>query len=66
MLYEFQGLIVLCIAPKQQSQEKEKTMTYVDGIMCAVPTAKRDEYVEFAELMAKLFEEYGALQVVDG
>ena len=41
-------------------------MTYIDGVLYAVPTAKRQEFLEKSEQMAKLFKEYGALQVVDG
>jgi uncharacterized protein YbaA (DUF1428 family) len=40
-------------------------MTYVDGFVAAVPTAGRETYRAYAEKMAAIFREYGALQVVE-
>lgn len=40
-------------------------MTYVDGVMLAVPTANKDAYLKFAESVADCFKKYGALSVVD-
>lgn len=40
-------------------------MSYVDGFVAAVPKIKKQEYTEFAKLMATIFKELGALQVVD-
>ena len=40
-------------------------MDYIDGMVCAVPTASRDIYTTRAQEMAGMFKEYGALQVVD-
>lgn len=40
-------------------------MTYVDAYMCAVPTAKKDEYRKFAEDTAVVFKEHGALKLVE-
>jgi uncharacterized protein YbaA (DUF1428 family) len=40
-------------------------MTYVDGFVVAVPTAKRDAYQQHADKAAAVFKEYGALQVVE-
>ena len=40
-------------------------MTYVDGVVAAVPTANKEKYIEFAKEMAVVFKEYGALKVVD-
>jgi uncharacterized protein YbaA (DUF1428 family) len=40
-------------------------MNYVDGFVCAVPTANRDEYRKFTEAAAQVFKEYGALSVVE-
>lgn len=40
-------------------------MTYVDGIIAAVPTDKKDAYLEHAKIAAAVLKEYGALQVVD-
>ena len=40
-------------------------MTYVDGFVAAVPTANREKYRKHADEAAKIFEEYGALKVVE-
>jgi len=40
-------------------------MTYVDGIVAAVPTANRDAYKKHAEAVAIVFKDHGALQVVE-
>lgn len=40
-------------------------MTYVDGVLTAVPTANKDAYKAFAERAAKLFKRAGALSVVE-
>src|SRR3954449_12471440 len=40
-------------------------MNYVDGMVCAVPTASKDTYTRYAQEIAALFKEYGALQVTD-
>lgn len=40
-------------------------MTYVDGNVLAVPTAKRAAYQKIAEDAAIVFKEYGALKVVE-
>ncbi|NJK89234.1 MAG: DUF1428 domain-containing protein [Myxococcales bacterium] len=40
-------------------------MTYVDGYVCAVPTARFDEYKQMAEASAEIFKEYGAIRVVE-
>ena len=40
-------------------------MTYVDGFVAAVPTANREKYRKHAEEAAKVFEEHGALKVVE-
>jgi uncharacterized protein YbaA (DUF1428 family) len=40
-------------------------MSYVDGFVIAVPNAKRQEYLELARGMAKLFKEWGATRVVE-
>ncbi len=40
-------------------------MNYVDGVVIAVPTADKEIYREFAQRMAALFKEHGALNVVD-
>ena len=40
-------------------------MNYVDGFVCAVPTANRDAYQTHAANTAKIFKEFGALSVVE-
>jgi uncharacterized protein YbaA (DUF1428 family) len=40
-------------------------MTYVDGFVAAVPTAKRDAFRSHAEAAAVVFKECGALSVVE-
>lgn len=40
-------------------------MNYVDGVVIAVPSADKETYRAFAQKMAALFKEFGALNVVD-
>ena len=40
-------------------------MNYIDGFVAAVPTAKRDAYIQHAKTMAGVMKEHGALQVTD-
>tara|TARA_R110001592_G_C12944202_1_gene730719 strand:- start:153 stop:497 length:345 start_codon:yes stop_codon:yes gene_type:complete len=40
-------------------------MTYVDGIVIAVPTASKDRYIELARETSALFKKHGALGVVE-
>jgi uncharacterized protein YbaA (DUF1428 family) len=40
-------------------------MSYVDGFVCAVPTANREKYLQYARHSAALFKEAGALSVVE-
>lgn len=40
-------------------------MNYVDGFVCAVPSANRDAYQKHAAKAAPLFKEFGALSVVE-
>ncbi|WP_262689711.1 DUF1428 domain-containing protein [Kordiimonas aestuarii] len=40
-------------------------MTYVDGYLLAVPTAKKAEYEELAQKAAVVFKDHGALSVVE-
>jgi uncharacterized protein YbaA (DUF1428 family) len=40
-------------------------MNYIDGMICSVPSAKKDEYTRYAQEIAALFKEHGALQVID-
>lgn len=41
-------------------------MTYVDGIVAAVPSANKDAYRRHAEVAAAIFKEHGALSIVEG
>ncbi len=38
-------------------------MSYVDGVVCAVPDANRQAYIEHAQAAASLFRRHGALEV---
>src|SRR5215469_2116554 len=40
-------------------------MSYIDGFVAAVPTAKRDLFKKHAEQSALVFKDHGALYVVD-
>jgi uncharacterized protein YbaA (DUF1428 family) len=40
-------------------------MTYVDGFVTAVPTAKKDEYLKHASEAAALFKEFGMTRMVE-
>ena len=40
-------------------------MAFVDGVICAVPTANKETYRSHAEEMAAEFKKYGALSVVE-
>ena len=40
-------------------------MTYVDGMVAAVPTAKRMDYLEHSKLTSAIFKKYGATSVVE-
>ncbi len=39
-------------------------MSYVEGLVLAVPAAKKDAYRDFAARASDLFKEYGATRVV--
>lgn len=40
-------------------------MTYVDGFVAAVPSAKKQAFIDHAQAVGPIFKEYGALSVVD-
>ena len=40
-------------------------MTYVDGMIAAVPTANKDRYLAHARTMAAVFKEHGASKCVE-
>ncbi len=39
---------------------------YVDGMVASVPDARRADYIDRAATIARLFQEHGALRVVNG
>ena len=40
-------------------------MSYVDGFVVAVPTAKKNAYLQHAEVAAQVFKDLGALEIVE-
>lgn len=40
-------------------------MSYIDGYVLAVPTAKKQEYIEHARLGDSLFMDFGATRIVE-
>jgi uncharacterized protein YbaA (DUF1428 family) len=40
-------------------------MSYIDGVVIAVPTEKKREFIEHATRSAGIFKEYGATSVVE-
>ena len=40
-------------------------MSYIDGFVIAVPTAKKQEYIEHAKLGDSVFMDFGATRVVE-
>ena len=40
-------------------------MSYIDGLVCAVPTANREVYRQHAAEAAEMFKREGALQVTE-
>lgn len=40
-------------------------MSYVDGCVIAVPTAKREQFIQHAKAAAVVFKEVGALNIVE-
>jgi uncharacterized protein YbaA (DUF1428 family) len=40
-------------------------MTYVEGFVCAVPTDRKEEYVEHAKSAADMIKEFGATRMVE-
>jgi len=40
-------------------------MTYVEGFVCAVPTARKDEYIRHAESAVGMIKEFGATRMVE-
>lgn len=40
-------------------------MSYLDGMLCAVPIANKDAFLAHSRVMAEVFKEHGAVSVVD-
>lgn len=40
-------------------------MSYIDGFVAAVPTTRKEEYIQHAAKAAECFKEHGALKVVE-
>jgi len=49
----------------RRHQEGRKPMAYINGMVCAVPTADKAIYAKFAADMATVFRDCGASEVVD-
>jgi uncharacterized protein YbaA (DUF1428 family) len=47
-------------------QNKERAMSYIDGVVVAVPSAGKQAYLDYAKRIDPIFKEYGALAVVEG
>ncbi len=45
--------------------KRETLMSYVDGVIVAVPNARKDDYLAHARLTADLFKEFGAQEVLE-
>ena len=56
-------LPILCPAPTNMM---EKEMTYIQGFVTAVPTAKRQAFVEHARKAAELMREAAGNPATDG
>jgi len=52
-------------ASSAQQRLKEMEMTYVDGVVLAVPTASKEAYRKHAKEAAVVFKEHGALGLVE-
>lgn len=46
-------------------QEDEDEMSYVDVMLCAVPTGNKQAYLEHAERAAEVFKRHGATAVAE-
>ena len=44
---------------------RRKVMSYIDGFVIAVPTAKKQEFIEHAKLGDAVFMDFGATRVVE-
>ena len=40
-------------------------MSYIDGMIAAVPTANKDAYLAYARALAPIFRQHGAVKLVD-
>src|SRR3546814_18282096 len=48
-----------------ESPRRRETMTYVEGLVVAVPTANREAYRKHAAEAAPLFKEFGVRRMVE-
>src|SRR5688572_32873794 len=46
-------------------KQGERAMSYIDGMIAAVPKANRDAYLAYARALAPIFREHGAVKLVD-
>jgi uncharacterized protein YbaA (DUF1428 family) len=53
------------IAAICQNSPRTKVMSYIDGFVIAVPTEKKQEYIEHAKLGDSVFMDFGATRVVE-
>lgn len=47
------------------SEQGRKTMSYIDGFVAAVPTAKRETYLKHAAEMAAIMKEFGVIKTME-
>jgi len=51
--------------PHRTRIPEKKNVTYVDGLLTAVPTANKEVYREMAEQCARVFKKHGATSYVE-
>jgi uncharacterized protein YbaA (DUF1428 family) len=49
----------------EQQATKERALTYIDGFIIAVPTSRKDEFIQHANDGDSVFREHGATRVVE-
>ena len=52
-------------AAKLPPINRENVMGYIDGMVAAVPTARKEEYLAHAKAAGEIFKEYGASKCVE-
>lgn len=53
------------LAQTLPAHKSARPLPYVDGLLLAVPTANREAYLQYAQNVAKVFKEHGALSLVE-